>query len=225
MCKCGFILSNTHTPFFSHARVSKHIWLNLSSLCCGAKEDPLLSKLSSWMICKGKKVFQGNTLEILGADNEPGDLLSQGKEAEKCSICCSSQYQGLRWTLGRGILSSIHAQKKRTEGWKEAGRQQKPLWAPREFAELGMLAVAPWEGPAPPQRLWQKQLPGNGGAQCSGAVPRPGWEVAAGNGWYKLNKLLRSLWRPMEQLYFSCAGGGSDNLQISYFVHIVYIYL
>lgn len=150
---------------------------------------------------------------------------SQGKEAEKCSICCSSQYQGLKWTLGRGILSSIHAQKKRTEGWKEAGRQQKPLWAPREFAELGMLAVAPWEGPAPPQRLWQKQLPGNGGAQCSGAVPRPGWEVAAGNGWYKLNKLLRSLWRPMEQLYFSCAGGGSDNLQISYFVHIVYIYL
>lgn len=53
---------------------------------------------------------------------------SQGKEAEKCSICCSSQYQGLRWTLGRGILSSVHAQKKRTEGWKEAGRQQKPLW-------------------------------------------------------------------------------------------------
>lgn len=47
--------------------------------------------------------------------------------------------------------------------------------------------------------------------QCSGAVPRPGWEAAAGNGWYRLNELLRSLWRPMEQLYFSCVGGGSDS--------------
>ena len=121
------------------------------------------------------------------------------------------------------VLSSCTKEKDR--GLKGGRKATETSLAPREFAGLGMLAVAPWEGPAPPQRLWQKQLPGNGGAQCSGAVPRPGWEVAAGNGWYRLNKLLRSLWRPMEQLYFSCAGGGSDNLQISYFVHIVYIYL
>ena len=29
----------------------------------------------------------------------------------------------------------------------------------------------------------------------------------------------------MEQLYFSCVGGSSDSLQISYFFHIVYVYL
>ena len=50
---------------------------------CGAKDDPLFSKLSSWVICKGKKVFQGNTMKILGADNEPGDLLSQVKEKKQ----------------------------------------------------------------------------------------------------------------------------------------------
>lgn len=69
------------------------------------------------------------------------------------------------------VLNSCTKEKDRGLGGEEPGRQQKALWAPREFAGLGMLAVAPREGPAPPQKLWQKQLPGNGGASVLGLYP------------------------------------------------------
>lgn len=67
------------------------------------------------MICKGKKVFKGRILKVLGANNERGKFSSHAKEKkQKTSYAVLIPAPRAKMGLRERNISPIHAQKERT---------------------------------------------------------------------------------------------------------------
>lgn len=152
----------------------------------GARENSFFPpKLSSWVICKGKKVFKGRILKVLGANNERGKFSSHAKEKKQKTlnpvlIPAPRAKMGLR----ERNIPPIHAQ-------KEGPRAGRPERNRRLFWLLKSLQF--WECWKQPPGKSQHHPEGCGRNYCQetevpstqGAVRRPGQAAARGS-WYRL---------------------------------------
>lgn len=145
--------------------------------------------LPEWF-ARGRRSSKGEFWRCLEQTmNEVNSQVTPRKRSRKPRTRCSSQPQGLRWALGRGIFPQFMHKKK----GPRAGRPERNR---RLFQLLKSLQF--WECWKQPPGKSQRHPEGCGRNYCQetevpstqGAVHRPG-QVAARGSWYRLNMFLR----------------------------------